>query len=651
MLAVGSNENGELGLDVKEASTCTLRERAFTNATVGLRWCACGAAATVVITTDGVAHVCGGASPAWREVPVSDDVLCASAGAVDGLVLTRTACYRLPLLEAQTVPRQVRPEAGPLHGIPVKCSSGALFHAVMTTSGQILTIGQNVQGALGVGLEDETFTATSLVAVDTRSVVDRFVDVCCGGSHVLAVTTCHVVLSWGSNAAGQLGLGEPGGFVSAPTVVADLPPIVGVGAGDRHSMLVTADGRLMTCGAGECGQLGFESREGSTKFQTVEAVDILCGHVIRAAGGGGFGSAHTVVLGERGFVVFGSNRRGQLGLPFFDGASRVVPTPLSLPLSVPFVSQGGTKWSCWYASCGWNHTVFWRRSTDSLPSHSFEELPYDVCRLIVEFVGVCHDVCCLSLVSVQWADHVRWSAVWECHAAKKRPQAYQRQQALLKDCEAFDWKTFFLRDQNKYTRVVSDIKFCSAADDPKGKGSQGLFGSIVSSVAGWLPWGPQPRTVFVVGLDNSGKSLLLRRLANNGIVAIPPTQTPLSTVVAYNSSISFRFVEMPGLVFIKNWSTEAPRAVAFLVDSSDTARMAEASAYLRAVLGLKGLEALPLIVFSTKADHLKSIPVDDVVKALDMDSIRTNAWCVQGCSAIIMKGVHRGLEWLASQTQ
>jgi alpha-tubulin suppressor-like RCC1 family protein len=79
-----------------------------------------------------------------------------------------------------------------------------------------------------------------------------------GGSHTCAVTTDDRGFCWGSNGAGQLGVGsiwEPV-FSTLPIAVTGDLPFKQVAAGQYHTCGVTTDGRLYCWGAGNHGQLG-----------------------------------------------------------------------------------------------------------------------------------------------------------------------------------------------------------------------------------------------------------------------------------------------------------------------------------------------------------------------------------------------------------
>jgi alpha-tubulin suppressor-like RCC1 family protein len=151
----------------------------------------------------------------------------------------------------------------------------------------------------------------------------RVVQVACGRSHSLALTDSGVY-SWGSNRYGQLGtgpllartstptriaVGGGGGGGGGSTTAADVI-ITKISAGQYHSLVVDAGGRLYSWGWGVHGQLGHPH----TNVEDVDrptVVGLLRRHRIVDAAGG---FAHSLALSDSGEVfAFGLGLFGQIG--------------------------------------------------------------------------------------------------------------------------------------------------------------------------------------------------------------------------------------------------------------------------------------------------------------------------------------------------
>ena len=130
----------------------------------------------------------------------------------------------------------------------------------------------------------------------------------CGGSHVVIACTDEqllpVAFAWGCNDDGRLGTGD---LLHRrwPTKLS-LRGVVAVGAGERHSAAVTADGACLTWGFGASGRLGHGdegSRSSPVRVGGLEQITkIACGW------------SHNVALSSDGLAyTWGWGSYGQLG--------------------------------------------------------------------------------------------------------------------------------------------------------------------------------------------------------------------------------------------------------------------------------------------------------------------------------------------------
>lgn len=175
--------------------------------------------------------------------------------------------------------------------------------------------------------------------------------VACGAGHVLAAAERGIVLAWGNNGSGQLGLGDTTDR-GEPTIVMSLASVEHahrVACGAEHSVAVMSTGYVFAWGAGESGQLGYTpapNRDAVVRpFASAPRRSALgsTGDVVAAACGERF----TLLLTLAGAVlVCGLNSDGQLGLG--DRESRAAPT---------LVPDTGTLLTISHVAAGARHSM------------------------------------------------------------------------------------------------------------------------------------------------------------------------------------------------------------------------------------------------------------------------------------------------------
>ncbi|GAB4839939.1 hypothetical protein Ancab_020649 [Ancistrocladus abbreviatus] len=172
--------------------------------------------------------------------------------------------------------------------------------------------GAGTEGQLATGkLEDEH--RPQLLDLPSLSSFRPICFLSCGGAHVVALTSCGKVLTWGRGTSGQLGHEDMNNCLQ-PKLVKSLESlfISYVSAGWNHSGFVSDSGQLFTCGDGSFGQLGHGDYQ--SYCSPLEVSFFGSQHVKQIA----CGMRHSLVLieGYPGKQVygFGSGKHGQLGV-------------------------------------------------------------------------------------------------------------------------------------------------------------------------------------------------------------------------------------------------------------------------------------------------------------------------------------------------
>ncbi|XP_053426385.1 serine/threonine-protein kinase Nek8 isoform X3 [Nycticebus coucang] len=205
-------------------------------------------------------------------------------------------------------------------GVTIKhVACGDLFTACLTDRGIIMTFGSGSNGCLGHG----SFTDISQPTIVEALLGYEMVQVACGASHVLALSTERELFAWGRGDGGRLGLGTTESH-SCPQQV-PMPPgqeAQRVVCGIDSSMILTVPGRALACGSNRFNKLGLDhlslGEEPAHHQQMEEALNFtpLSSAPLDQVAllSVDLGTAHSAVVTVSGdCYTFGSNQHGQLG--------------------------------------------------------------------------------------------------------------------------------------------------------------------------------------------------------------------------------------------------------------------------------------------------------------------------------------------------
>ena len=202
-------------------------------------------------------------------------------------------------------------------GASVIAIAGGLFHSLaLTSTGQVLAWGYNVDGELGNGTNTKSSTPVQ-VSLPSGTTVTA---IAAGSTHSLALTSTGQVLAWGANGYGQLGNGSINNSnipvqVSLPSGFA----VTAVDGGDIFSLALTSTGQVLAWGSNAYGQLGNGTL---TDRITPTVANVPSGTIVIAIAAG---SIHSLALTSTGQVLaWGDNTNGQLG----DGTNTSSSTPV-----------------------------------------------------------------------------------------------------------------------------------------------------------------------------------------------------------------------------------------------------------------------------------------------------------------------------------
>lgn len=206
-------------------------------------------------------------------------------------------------------------------------------YLTLFADGSVWGWGSNEAGQLGLGDEDRRADPTRIDGLPP------IVALAAGEAHALALSGDGGVWFWGWTADGQSGLGIPdrdeheSKVLLTPVRIPSLPPIVAIAAGGLHNLALDADGAVWVWGYNGLGALGL-GREGTRRVSVPERVPWL--PAIREVAALG---AHSAAISEAGELwMWGWNVSGMLA----DGgtATRARPGVVPLPAAADRIALG-----------------------------------------------------------------------------------------------------------------------------------------------------------------------------------------------------------------------------------------------------------------------------------------------------------------------
>ncbi|KAH9416360.1 ADP-ribosylation factor protein 3 [Dermatophagoides pteronyssinus] len=154
--------------------------------------------------------------------------------------------------------------------------------------------------------------------------------------------------------------------------------------------------------------------------------------------------------------------------------------------------------------------------------------------------------------------------------------------------------------------------------------------------------------ILLLGLDNAGKTTILKKLASEDVTHITPTQ-----------GFNIKSVQSPGFK-LNVWDIGGQRKIRpywrnyfentdvliYVIDSADKKRFAETSVELNELLNEEKLMNVPLLVYANKQDLINAVSASELAEELHLIAIRDRPWQIQACSGTSGEGLKDGIEWI-----
>ena len=157
--------------------------------------------------------------------------------------------------------------------------------------------------------------------------------------------------------------------------------------------------------------------------------------------------------------------------------------------------------------------------------------------------------------------------------------------------------------------------------------------------------------ILVLGLDNAGKTTILRQLSSEEIDSIMPTQG-FNVKSIQTAGFKLNVWDIGGQKSIRpywrNYFAETD-ALVYVIDSADTERIDECAFELGELMKEKVLEGVPVLIFANKQDLMKAMDHAEISEKLGLSGQNDRAYQIQPCSAKSGDGLEEGMEWLVEE--
>ncbi|KAH8985878.1 GTP-binding protein [Lactarius akahatsu] len=162
--------------------------------------------------------------------------------------------------------------------------------------------------------------------------------------------------------------------------------------------------------------------------------------------------------------------------------------------------------------------------------------------------------------------------------------------------------------------------------------------------------------VLFLGLDNAGKTTILKKLNGEDITGVSPT-LGFNIKTFVHGHYTLNIWDVGGQRTLRPyWRNyfEQTDALVWVVDSGDRLRMSDCKQELHSLLLEDRLAGASLLVFANKQDIQGSMTGKEIeqahfLKVLDLPGIKSHQWSIVSCSAVTGHNLLEGLNWVVGE--
>ncbi|XP_021266146.1 ADP-ribosylation factor-like protein 3 [Numida meleagris] len=151
----------------------------------------------------------------------------------------------------------------------------------------------------------------------------------------------------------------------------------------------------------------------------------------------------------------------------------------------------------------------------------------------------------------------------------------------------------------------------------------------------------QELRIVLLGLDNAGKTTLLKHLASEEVSTITPTQG-FNIKSVHSHGFKLNIWDIGGQRAVRPYWRKylgSTDLLIYVIDSADQKRFEETGQELAELTEEESLMGVPLLVFANKQDLVTAAPAAEIAEGLSLHTYRDREWQIQACSALSGEGV------------
>lgn len=156
-------------------------------------------------------------------------------------------------------------------------------------------------------------------------------------------------------------------------------------------------------------------------------------------------------------------------------------------------------------------------------------------------------------------------------------------------------------------------------------------------------------TNFILrGLDNAGKTTIIKRLNGENIDLVAPTLGFKITTFSYNP-YTLNIWDVGGQRSLRSyWKNyfEATDGLVWVVDCADSEKLKTCKEELHELLKEERLSGASLLVLANKQDLAGALSSDQIEKLLELNMIKTHNWALYPVSAVRGDSMLEPFDWL-----